>query len=349
MVKTFKGEAKFATQLYNSCCNKLFVWNEQIEQLKGRRRKLAKFDEDEYSALIPAKLMSCARENYAFKQLREAASVPDLEKSALALQLIEEYSKTNTKVQQNGKQSEGALPNNPEWCYCSTINIDTKVNIIRLLKLKKWSYKSVCSKLELQFKQVRLIKKHFDDALIAESKQWKEEKHKIRWILQNRQIEWLSEYFSRMNGKRITAKTVKLDIINQFPEIRNISLSTVARTLKQRVGMSYKKLHRRETGTLKKANIIKYIDSAWIIQTLSNTGWELIYFDGFAWDSRRSQFTDGVEEAIQAIWSCLMANWMSALSELFQKNDFTELWESAEPPTAEASSSLLKRYESFVW
>ena len=112
---------------------------------------------------------------------------------------------------------------------------------------------------------------------------------KIRWILQNRQIEWLSEYFSRMNGKRITTKTVKLDIINQFPEIRNISLSTVARMLKQRVSMSYKKLHKREAGTFKKANIIKYIDSAWIIQTLSNTGWELIYFDELGWDSRRSQ------------------------------------------------------------
>ena len=93
-----------------------------------------------------------------------------------------------------------------------------------------------------------------------------------------------------MNGKRITAKTVKIDIINQFSEVINISLSTVARTLKQRVGMSYKKLHRREAGTFKKANIIQYIDSAWIIQTLPNTGWELIYFDGFGWDSRRSQF-----------------------------------------------------------
>ena len=58
--------------------------------------------------------MSCARENFAFKQLREAASVPDLEKSVFALQLIEEYSKTNTKVQQNEKQSEGVLPNHPE-------------------------------------------------------------------------------------------------------------------------------------------------------------------------------------------------------------------------------------------
>ena len=290
MVKTFKSETKLTTKLYNSYWSDSFAWNQQIQQRKGRRKKLARFHEDEYSTQIPKKLMNCAKENDAYKQLREATKIPDLDKDVLALQVIDSYSKQHINIQKNRKQNNDVLQNKHERCNCSMIHIDTRINIINILRLKRWSYKSVCSKFNLQLQQVKWVEKHLDHALLTQNQQRKYEKHKIKWILKDEQIEWLAGYVSRMSDKRIIARTVKHAIENQFPEIRNISLSTVTRALKQRIGMSYKKLHRRAIGTFQRVNIIKYIDSAWIIQSLKNTGWELIYFDGFGWDSRRSQF-----------------------------------------------------------
>ena len=290
MVKILKSELKLTTQLYNSDWSDLFAWNEQIQQRKGRRRKLARFQEDEYSTQIPTKLMNCSKENDAYKQLREAANIPNLEKDTLALQVIDPYSKQLASIKQNRKENYDASPNKFERCNCSMVHIDTKIKIINLLRIRRWSYGSVCSKFSLQLQQVKWVESHFDSELFAQNQQRKIENFKMKRILKDEQIEWLSDYICRMNDRRIIARNVKLAIEDQFPEIRNISLSTVTRALKQRVRMSYKKLHRRDIGTFRRANIIKYIDSAWIVQNLVNAGWELIYFDGFGWDSRRSQF-----------------------------------------------------------
>ena len=68
--------------------------------------------------------MNCSKENDAYKQLREAANIPNLEKDTLALQVIDPYSKQLASIKQNRKENYDASPNKFERCNCSMVHID---------------------------------------------------------------------------------------------------------------------------------------------------------------------------------------------------------------------------------
>ena len=83
---------------------------------------------------------------------------------------------------------------------------------------------------------------------------------KRKWVLNDFQIESLSDYLIRNKNKRIVAKQVKLEIEENFPEIRNISLSTVTRLLKQRFLFSYKELSKQSISYAKQSNLMKFVE-----------------------------------------------------------------------------------------
>ena len=95
---------------------------------------------------------------------------------------------------------------------------------------------------------------------------------------------------NKSSSTRITSKLLKHKLEERFPEIINISFSTIQRVLKSKFNMSYKKLSKRNLRTEKPENNRKLLLMTAIIQKLIDDGWELIYFDGFGWDSRKQIF-----------------------------------------------------------
>ena len=103
-------------------------------------------------------------------------------------------------------------------------------------------------------------------------------------------IDWLKTYLESQRNSRVVARPIKQELGQKYPDILNISESTIKRTLKSKFNYSYKKLSHRNVKSIQQDNVRKYIQSAALINRLSEDDWELIYFDGFGWDSRRQEF-----------------------------------------------------------
>ena len=88
---------------------------------------------------------------------------------------------------------------------------------------------------------------------------------KLRRVFNDAQIEWLSDHLSNNNGKRIVAKQINLIIEQQFPEIGEISLSTLTCLFKRKLCLSYKKLRKRNITSVRRSSIIKFVEVCSII------------------------------------------------------------------------------------
>ena len=85
-------------------------------------------------------------------------------------------------------------------------------------------------------------------------------------------------------------RQVKIAIKKRFPEIGTISSSTIRRVLKRKLWHIYKKLYKRHAASVSQIIAQKFIESNMTLETLEESGWELIYIDGFGYDPRKQQF-----------------------------------------------------------
>ena len=116
-----------------------------------------------------------------------------------------------------------------DWFWCRCIDLKIITNIILYINCYRWSYVSVASKLNISIKWVI---KAFHTSAELQMQINKIKAPKARRVLNDSQIEWLSDYLNRNKGKRIVARHAKFAIEQYFPELGGISVSTLTRLLK---------------------------------------------------------------------------------------------------------------------
>ena len=88
----------------------------------------------------------------------------------------------------------------------------------------------------------------------------------------------------------MTLSFVQRSLLDKFDDIEYVSKTTISKTLKQNLKMSYKKLSKVNIRAFKKENITKMLQSAALLQTLRSSSTEVIYLDEFSFDTRKSKF-----------------------------------------------------------
>ena len=253
------------TGLYTSEEGDLCLQSNPVRKRKGRPRKLANFAEDDDSIRIPKALMCSAKENSFYKQLVQSMDFLQTDKNELAQQFIDAYSQSSSTYPTAVVPIKYIRHIDHDCLWCKEIDWRTKAEVILLLKYRRWSYGSVSSKLKVPMHNIKWILKCFHKLSEFQKQTNKINTPKLRRILSDAQIEWLSDYLSNNKGKQIFAKQVKLITEQQFPEVGEISLSTVTRLLKRKLCLSYKKLSKRNIASVRRSNIIKFVEVCSII------------------------------------------------------------------------------------
>ena len=111
-----------------------------------------------------------------------------------------------------------------------------------------------------------------------------------RRVLKEEHKCWLEQEIEKIPNKRWTWHDVKSSLHSQFPELVNISESTISRFLRNRLGYSYKKLERKPAPSLRSDAIRKLYEGALIQQIISDEEIEMIFIDEFSVNTRHHYF-----------------------------------------------------------
>ena len=77
----------------------------------------------------------------------------------------------------------------------------------------------------------------------------------------------------------MTLIIVQRSLLDKFDNIEFASKTTISKTLKQNLRISYKKISKIKIRAFKKENITKMLQSAALLQTLRSSSTEVIYPD----------------------------------------------------------------------
>ena len=88
----------------------------------------------------------------------------------------------------------------------------------------------------------------------------------------------------------VTVDYVRQSLTKSFEELKEVSASTISRTLKHRWGMSYKKLSKANPKIFNEEKYRQILQSAALLQKLRNSNIEMIYLDEFSFDPRKTKF-----------------------------------------------------------
>ena len=91
----------------------------------------------------------------------------------------------------------------------------------------------------------------------------------------------LEQEIEKSPNKRWTWYDVKSSLHSLFPELVNISESSISRFLRNRLGYSYKKLERKSAPSLRSDAIRKLYEGGLIQQIISDEEIEMIFIDEF--------------------------------------------------------------------
>ena len=92
---------------------------------------------------------------------------------------------------------------------------------------------------------------------------------------------WISDFLDNHRYKRWNLNIIKHELINEFEELDKISISTVARCLKQDLRYSYKVLEMKPAQALTHDWTRRLLERALIQKLLDEKEVELIYIDRF--------------------------------------------------------------------
>ena len=106
----------------------------------------------------------------------------------------------------------------------------------------------------------------------------------------------MKEILSGVGSIPQKVSSLKLKLEQNFEEIKNMSESTVRRSLKKSLKISYKKISVMNQNNLIPEKFRKMAQSAALLKILSGYNVELIFIDEFSVNSRHSKYMDGQKE-----------------------------------------------------
>ena len=320
-----KNPAKI-TKLYKGNGHDDFSNDQTLVKPKGRPKMLSLFEEDDKSCKVPIGLMAWASENNLYKMLVVNLKINDASLNELVEEVSNAYSldldrnsELSWALAEKSDYAEDNLFLFPTCIRWKRIPIESKFEIVSFYLLGKLSNKSISYLIKLEVDQIKWVIKHFQQACKNRSQINRTETVRGRQKLKAEHIDWLKTYLESQRNSRVVARSIKQEVGQKYPDILNISESTIKRTLKSKFNYSYKKLSHRNIKLIQQGNVRKYIQSAALINRLSEDDWELIYFDGFGWDSRRQEFygygTKGHKSYIRLFEDQIDASFLWALSK----------------------------------
>ena len=237
---------KLTTPLYNCEVEWDFYWDQPANRRQGRPPKLSDFEEDSNTSRIPTKIMNCIKAEGPYKKLLEALHVSDHDQSDLLRSLVDSNQISDVRPSQQINSLEIPLINHKDpqnlfnrWLKWTNIPSQIKMQAIYYSRWK-WSIKSISAKLQLHPQLVKWIVNHFNKTVDEQSWLFKTTYPKHRRVVDDEQIDWLTNYMSEHRHIRITATDVKQIMQKQFPFSFHASLSTIKRLLKHKLHFSYK-------------------------------------------------------------------------------------------------------------
>ena len=163
--------------------------------------------------------MHSAKENYSYKQFVQSLEFLQNDKKELVQQNVNAYyqqADANIEDSDRIKNSKSFQ----RYCFCwKDIDSQTKASIVLFAKYYRWSYGSIAAKLRVPVHRIRWIIRSYLRLLKLQAQINKINASKMRWILNETKIWWLSDYLDRNNSKRIVAKQIKHAIEQQFQEV----------------------------------------------------------------------------------------------------------------------------------
>ena len=108
--------------------------------------------------------------------------------------------------------------------------------------------------------------------------------------LQSHHIEWIRDFWLQNNDRKITWEMIRIELHKRFNEITKLSLSTIARCLKTKLNMSFKRLESKPFVSFSHENVRRLCESAWIQSKLDEAEIEMIYLDEFKLSSKHCKF-----------------------------------------------------------
>ena len=94
-------------------------------------------------------------------------------------------------------------------------------------------------------------------------------------------IDWLRNRVSRLIGSHFTLSTLRKELFDKFPNLGEISISTISAVLRKKLKMSYKLLGSSNAKERTHQNITKIKQWAHIIKWLEENNYLILYMDEF--------------------------------------------------------------------
>ena len=100
----------------------------------------------------------------------------------------------------------------------------------------------------------------------------------------------LIKWFKPKPSFPFTIKDIWIGLENKFEEQGHVWSSTVSNTLKKDLRMSYKRLNRINKRNFNKESLVLILKSAASLQCLLKTSSEILFFDEFSYDIRKTKY-----------------------------------------------------------
>ena len=157
-----------------------------------------------------------------------------------------------------------------------------------ILYFKK-SVPSVCSKFKLYRKKLerlmKLFKRNFRK-LKADNRRF----HNKRKKLQEDHIEFIRSYCEDKKGQYFTLENIKIEVLNRFKDLSNLSLATISAWLKRDLNLRFKKTNKvnLQLKAFEKQQLV--LNSISIQIKLEKVGYNIIYLDEFKYCSNSNRY-----------------------------------------------------------
>ena len=259
-------------------------------QRRGRPKILDKLAENLKPRQLHPGLADWARENQFYKMMLEDFKINEMNNKEILDEFMSYHDLTLLKESSVQDQEMKIESENSIMEQKASRQEDFEEEVIFLRISKGWSLSSLKAKYCLDDQKLNEIFLHFKKRL-----QEAKTEHR-RWLssrkckLQPHHIEWIREFCEQNAGQRITWKTVRAKLLEIFEDLSNISLWTIARCLKSKLKMSYRRFESRPIAAFRNEIIRKLFESASLQIKLDKRNIEMIFVDEFKLSSKHWRF-----------------------------------------------------------
>ena len=127
----------------------------------------------------------------------------------------------------------------------------------------------------------------FSNILVSRKQAHKRQRGRERRRLKSEHIVWLNAKFQGVWAQALKLGMIRVWLVDKFPELAGIWLSTISKCLRSDLGLSYKRLEKTMAPTLRPETIRKVFEAAYIQVRLWGNQTESIFFDKFKVNTRK--------------------------------------------------------------